>query len=229
MPVLLIAESSDYLRDALKEAFVNDYEVHTCSDGCTALELLHRLRPDGLIIDLSLVYLDGLTVLQKAQFLPCVIMVLCGTPSSYILHALYEVGVTFVMPVPFLVSAAAARFRELLPVNTLPEVPADRQNMVADHLHLLGIPSHLNGFKMLCLAISLYRQDPLQSLSKETYPAVAELLGNKHEVRTVEHDIRSAIRIGWRHRDPAVWQGYFPHSKPPSNKKFIAAIADRLP
>ena len=98
MQVLLIAESSDYLCNELKQAFSGDYEVHVCTDGCTALELLHSLRPDGLIINMSLTYMDGLSVLQRASYLPPVIMALCGTLTSYIVHSLQQVGVSFIMP-----------------------------------------------------------------------------------------------------------------------------------
>ncbi len=228
MKVILIAESSDYLRNALKNAFSGDYEVHVCADGCTALEQLHSLQPDGLIINMSLTYMDGLSVLQQASYRPAVIMALCGTITSYIVHSLQQVGVSFIMPVPCLVMAVHSRFQELMQANPLQTIPAAQQSRVAEHLDALGVPSHLNGYNMLCIAISLYLQDPLQVLSKETYPAVAEILGGKHEVHAIEHAIRSAIQFAWQHRDKSDWKDYFSKSKQPSNKQFIAAIAKKL-
>lgn len=228
MKVILIAESSDYLRNALKNAFSGDYEVHVCADGCTALEQLHSLHPDGLIINMSLTYMDGLSVLQTASFLPPVIMALCGTLTSYIVHSLQEVGVSFIMPIPCMVSAVNARVRELMEAKPWQTIPAIQQSRVAEHLDALGVPSHLNGYNMLCIAITLYLQDPLQALSKETYPTVAEILGGKYEVHAIEHAIRSAIQFAWQHRDKSAWKDYFSKNKQPSNKQFIAAIAKKL-
>lgn len=228
MQVLLIAESSDYLRNALKNAFSGDYEVHVCADGCTALEQLHTLKPDGLIINMSLTYMDGLSVLQQASYRPPVIMALCGTLTSYIVHSLQQVGVSFIMPVPCLVLAVHSRFQELMHANPLLTVSAAQQSRVAEQLDALGVPSHLNGYNMLCIAISLYLQDPLQVLSKETYPAVAEILGGKYEVHAIEHDIRSAIHFAWQHRKKTAWKEAFPKDHCPSNKQFIAAISQKL-
>lgn len=228
MQVLLIAESSDYLCNELKQAFTGDYEVHVCTDGCTALELLHSLRPDGLIINMSLTYMDGLSVLQRASYLPPVIMALCGTLTSYIVHSLQQVGVSFIMPIPCMVWAVHARFRELMEAKPWQTIPAAQQTRVAEHLDALGIPAHLNGYKMLCIAIALYQQDPLQALSKETYPAVAEILGGKYEVPAIEHAIRSAIRVAWHQRESTAWKEYFSKHRPPSNKQFIASISQKL-
>lgn len=228
MPVLLIAESSEYLRHALKNALSGDYEVHTVSDGYEALEQLNFLRPDGLIINLSLAYMDGLSVLQKTHHKPAVVIALYAIPSSYIFQALREAGCTLAISMPCTAWAVADRLRVLLSTHALPSTPPDLQEQAADLLSALGVPAHLSGYKMLCLAITLFAQDPLQALSKETYPAVAELLGGKYACRAIEHDIRSAIGIAWYHRDPALWREYFPKHRKPTNKQFIAAVASRL-
>ena len=228
MPVLLIAESSKYFRSALADAFSADFQVHTCADGYDALELLQSLQPDGLIINLSLSFLDGLSVLQQAPCLPPAVMVLSATRSAYILRALENVGVGFLMTIPCTIQAVRSHFLEL--INQDPREAAIRkwQRQVADQLDLLGIPSHVIGYRMLCIAIALYHYDPLQTLSKEIYPTVAQLLGNTHEIATIEHNIRHAIEIAWRHRDSALWKDYFSKSKQPSNKQLISTIADKL-
>lgn len=92
----------------------------------------------------------------------------------------------------------------------------------------LGIPTHKNGYEQLLTAIPLYALDRRQSLSKELYPAVAKAFGYR-DWKAIEHSIRSVITAAWKHRDPIVWQRYFPgmHSRP-SNKTFLAALADQL-
>lgn len=228
MQVLLIAESSEYFRRALADAFSADFQVHTCADGYDALELLQSLQPDGLIINMSLAFKDGLSVLREAERLPPVVMALCATRSSYILHSLQEAGVSFIMPIPCTVRTVHTRFLELTTAGLQEMAFRQLQTQVAAHLQLLGFPSHLGGYKMLCLAIALYHQDPQQALTKEIYPAVAEHLSGNYEIPAIERSIRSAISVAWHHRDGAVWKEYFPKGKLPSNKQFISAIAQKL-
>ncbi len=229
MQVLLIAESSEYFRNALAKALSADFQVHTCADGYAALELLHTLQPDGLILNLSLSFLDGLSVLQQAPCLPPVVMVLYGTRSAYILRILEKVGVSFLMPIPCTVRAVRTHFLELMEDDPKELAFRKLQSQAATHLDLLGFPAHINGYRMLCLAIALYHSDPLQTLSKEIYPAIAQLLGNIYEIPAIEHNIRHAIDIAWHHRDSTLWKDYFPKNKLPSNKQLIAAIARKLP
>lgn len=95
-------------------------------------------------------------------------------------------------------------------------------------LHELNIPIHRLGYKQLHLAIPRYAQDDTQSFTKELYPYVAAHWGHSNW-QTVEHTIRMAILYAWEHRDPQVWEQYFPNStRPPSNKQFIVTLAERL-
>lgn len=103
--------------------------------------------------------------------------------------------------------------------------------MQADTIHMLRelqIGVHRLGYRQLFIAIPRYAMDRTQSLSKEVYPYVADYFGCP-DWHSVEHAIRVAILDAWEKRDPVVWQGYFPGAtKPPTNKQFIAALADRL-
>ncbi len=95
-------------------------------------------------------------------------------------------------------------------------------------LRELRIGIHRLGYRQLFIAIPCYAMDDMQSLSKELYPYIAEYFGYS-DWHPVEHAIRVAIVDAWEHRDPIVWEYYFPGSKkPPSNKQFIATLAERL-
>lgn len=92
----------------------------------------------------------------------------------------------------------------------------------------LNIPVYLSGYRQLCIAISLFADDPGQSMCNELYPAVARALGYI-DWRAIEFSIRRAILIGWEHRDVVTWEAYFPGiPKAPSNKQFIATLAQRI-
>lgn len=95
-------------------------------------------------------------------------------------------------------------------------------------LRILSIPMYLSGYRCLCIAIPQFAQDISQSMCNELYPAVAKALGYM-DWRAVEFAIRRAIFAAWEHRDPDVWNEFFPGvTKVPTNKQFIATLAQRI-
>ena len=95
-------------------------------------------------------------------------------------------------------------------------------------LQELRIPVHRIGYRHLALGIPHYREQNMQSLSKELYPWLSRQFG-RISPQAIEHATRESIRYGWEHRTPEVWDLYFPGAvKPPSNKQFIAALARRI-
>lgn len=95
-------------------------------------------------------------------------------------------------------------------------------------LHHLGISTHRNGYKCLTVVIPCYAMDPGQSLTKEIYPYAAACFGCA-DWHSVERSIRSAIQDAWERRDPEIWAQYFTNQKKvPSNKQFIAVLAEKL-
>ena len=92
----------------------------------------------------------------------------------------------------------------------------------------LGIPTNRNGYQMLYIAIPHFVQDPHQAITKELYPYVAERCDHSTP-DAVERAIRTTIKDAWLHRDTDIWEQYFPGcTKQPSNKQFIATLAEHL-
>lgn len=111
-------------------------------------------------------------------------------------------------------------------------MPEDQIHELCDStilmLHELRIRIHRVGYKQLTIAVPRFALDDTQSLTKELYPYVATYFGYP-DWRSVERSIRFAILDAWEHRDPDVWEKYFPNQKkPPSNKQFIATLAECL-
>lgn len=112
--------------------------------------------------------------------------------------------------------------------TTQPQLTAVPERTVNHILHELGLPVHRIGYKQLCLAIVHYSQNDIQSLSKELYPFVAARFGYR-DWHPVEHAMRLVICQAWSQRPPGLWEQYFTDTtKPPSNKQFIATIAELL-
>lgn len=110
---------------------------------------------------------------------------------------------------------------------TIEQIDLQREN-ICGLLHELQIGIHRIGYRHLVILIPCYALDVDQSLTKELYPYVAGHFGCS-SWQPVEHAVRIAIQDAWERRDVAVWEKYFPGmKKPPSNKQFIATLAERL-
>lgn len=231
MQKLLIADSSEIFTSALAEALRETFDICICTDGDEALRQLQAYRPDVLILNLMLPYMDGITMLQKSAFQPHIILAVTPYVNAYVERCVRELGIDFTMIAPS-VKALTMRLQDLLQQDAdLPD-RRDLHTMTLYHLRKLNFSVHLDGYRQLCLALPLYAQDPQQLLTKELYPQIAHLCGSK-DGRAVEHSIRKAIHNAWLHQDKSVWRKYFPagdhgHSMCPTNKEFLCRLAELL-
>lgn len=226
--VLIVDDSEILIHYIVKSCFAND-QVFSCPDGTQAVAMLPECKPDILLINLSLAYLDGLAVLRQAQFLPKTVIAISYVSNPHLLNVLGVLGVRHVlyMPTPMAVRQALEAESKMIPT-----VRTDLRSQVLHHLHRLGIPNTLDGYQMLTIGLPLYMQDPGQTLSKELYPAIACAMG-RGSSQTVERSIRKAIDAAWRRRDARIWSSYFGldpagHVTCPNNKKFLTALMVQL-
>ena len=231
MQKLLIADSSDIFASALESALTGQFQIVTCADGDTLLELLRTYRPDVLILNLMLPYKDGLTVLQESAYQPPLIIANTMHVNAYVERSIVALGIDYVMISPS-VSAVVLRLQDLMKQYAAPDPGMDMEANAVHHLHLLNFHTHLDGYRQLCLALPMYARNPQQLMTKELYPAVARLCGCK-DGRSVEHSIRKAIQAAWKHRDNAIWRKYFAFGPNrtiacPTNKEFLCILAEIL-
>ena len=228
MVTLLIAVGSEELADSLIDLLEGSREIRICSDGNVALEYLKVYRPDQMILDLSIPYTDGMSVLRNAEYLPPVILALSNGATGYAIQAARDAGAGLIMQIPCRTRAIVDNLEDMVRVYAIGLRERDPQNVTADHLRLLNVPSTREGFRHLRVGVPLYRQDRHQSLTKELYSAIAEACGNDNGAQ-VETAIRNVIGDAWVHRNKRVWDSYFPgNSKCPTNKQFIAGLAEKL-
>ena len=231
MQKLLIADGSSIFSSVLANALQDRFQITVCADGKTALELLQKEQPDALILNLMLPHTDGLTVLQKSAFHPRVILAITMHLSSYVEQSIAALGIDYTMVCPS-VEAVVTRLDDLTRQSSLPAESIDLHALTKHHLHILNMPTHLEGYRQLCLALPMFTENPQQLLTKELYPEVAKQWGSK-DGRSVEHSIRKAIQAAWHQRDNALWRKYFAvnhqgHIPCPTNKEFICRLAEIL-
>ena len=228
MQKLLIAESSVAFVTALTEALSNTYEIRSCGTGKEALGLLETYRPHVLVINLTLPYIDGLEVLRTASYKPQGILVLTNLATDYVLQMAKDAGAHFAVLLPCTVQSVVHHVGELTRLANQKSTQMDPQQVIQEHLLRLGLQPHRAGFAKLRVGIPIFAQDENQLMKKELYASVAKLCGNSNPEQ-VERAIREIIREAWEHRNPAIWEEYFPgRTEVPSNKFFIAVVAQKL-
>jgi len=231
---LLIADTSEAIRESLREILSSSFDLRICQDGRTALELLHRFQPDVLVLDLMLPGIDGLSLLQTAVDAGICPAVLATTrqQNDYILDTAYRLGVSYIMIRPCEIGALVDRIRDLSQRSSRRFVSLDLPSQVKCILVRLGFPTKPKSYALLRDAILWMADHPDAFLSKELYPAVGKLHGISDT--SAEKDIRTLIHSIWETRDDRIWQLYFPPNKDgniprPSIGTFITRIVESLP
>lgn len=233
---ILIADGTDEFREALTEALQGAYHVCSCKDGLEARSLLRSYRPDILVLDLFLPGLDGISLLHSAIEADICPMVLATGRfiSDYMTDALSRLGVEYIMRKPCDLRGTIDRIQDLAH-RIHPSVIShpDPRNQITSLLVLLGVPANFDGYSYLREAVLLIGENRNMSITKELYPAVANLFTTGVDGKNVERSMRNAIERAWTNRDDRIWQMYFSPGRDgmipkPSNSQFIHALADSL-
>lgn len=225
MQSVLIVEPFDVFRTDLENTLKKDLLVYSCGTGEEAARLLQAHRPDCLFLNMRLPDVDGLYFLQKMiSYRPPVVLTIAPSYTPFVEQHLVDLNVAHLLTSCCPVRAAAYHIRFFLD-HAHVRVPATAQEIVANHLRILGVP-HQSGFDDLRIGTPLFAQAPGQSMTKEFYPAVADLRG-RDNWKQVEKAIRTVKLAAYRNRNDAVWKEYFPDtSECPTNKDFIARLAE---
>ena len=226
MRTLFLATTSDVLSDALVRLAGNDFHIAVSHNGCEALAQLQEVTPDALILDMLLPYLDGLRLLQAlGDHRPPVILALTTSISPAEQVLAWKLGVLMVVMKPCRPEVVMGHLNHLLELHDSSKILADDpQTVVARILRRFSLPEHRDGFEYLRIGTPLYMADRCQSLTKELYPAIAQLCGCD-DGKLIERAIREVLEDGWKSRNTALWRWYFPCLEHrPSNKLFLATV-----
>ena len=121
---LLLIEDDASMQKALQRALSRrGFEVQGCTDGALAVAHWTAMRPDVVVLDLSLPNVDGLQVLERARHsglaTPVLILTARGTVGDRIMGL--NLGADDYLPKPFDLDELEARVRALGRRRTQPE------------------------------------------------------------------------------------------------------------
>ena len=120
MKKLLIAINDACLAATLARG-LPQYDVTVCHDGAAALAQIDGLRPEVLVIDLSLPVVDGLTVIRNCRCKPPVILALTTLATKDVLDAAADAGVQEMIMLPCRSSYVLSRLEALTQKVPSPE------------------------------------------------------------------------------------------------------------
>lgn len=252
---MVIADGSADFRAMLVEALAETEDIEVVGvarDGKEALKLTQSLKPDVLVMDLVLPYIDGIGVLESLQSAKNKTAVL--VVSSFISDALtaeaMRLGVYYFILKPFDMSTLAGRIRSIAAypkssttqsVQSLAALPESRsirsdldlETRITTIIHEIGVPAHIKGYQYLreAIMVAVKDREAVGAITKVLYPTVARTFNTTPS--RVERAIRHAIEVAWDRGDIDTLQRFFgytvSHAKgKPTNSEFIAMIADKL-
>ncbi len=244
--ILIVDDNKEFCYNL--KSYLTDTEgfevVGTAFDGKTGFEQTLEQKPDVLLINVILPFLDGLAVLTKINTSPLVAkkpktIVFSASGHENIINSAMNRGAGYYLVKPFDFSVLAERIRDLTaekPSFVLKNHEShinDLETNITMHIQQLGVPAHIKGYQYIRDAIMMVIEDmdAINSITKILYPTVA-----RHYNTTpsrVERAIRHAIEVAWDRGNPDVLNDLFGYTilsskGKPTNSEFIAMIADKI-
>lgn len=210
--------------------------VGIAHDGEAALKLINQFKPDVIVLDIIMPYLDGIGVLERVRnifngYSPKVIMFSAVGQDNYISKAI-KLGAGYYFMKPFDMTQLSAKIKELaLAKETNSETDnknesflRQRSNLIDEVLREFGINERLKGYVYLKDAISFVIEEPSskRKYTTELYPFIAEKHNTKPE--NVERSIRNCIDVAFKCNsilEESMLIGKNGEPIKPSNSKFI--------
>ncbi|MFZ5815642.1 MAG: sporulation transcription factor Spo0A [Bacillota bacterium] len=238
---VVIADDNHLERQKLLDQFDGMGEFAVIGEarhGREAVELVRALRPDLLILDDLLPYLDGLGVLDQLdrEYRPKVLVLMSCATDDLVQHY-YANGAAYCLLRPCPPELVAERAQLILGYHPIAAIgglrSAPTPRTVAELLRRTGVPAHLQGYRYLKDAIQyiLTSEKETCGMTKELYPHIARIHGT--EPNRVERSIRHAIEVAWSRADINDLQRLFGSTVhhvrgKPTNSEFVAMLADHL-
>ncbi|MBQ6894584.1 MAG: sporulation transcription factor Spo0A [Clostridia bacterium] len=244
---VIIADDNKEFCHSLKAALEKESFLEVAGiayDGKEAYEMILEKRPDILLTDIIMPYMDGLALLGKIQ----ANAMLSKKPKSIVFSSMgYEniinkamsLGASYFLAKPFESASLIDRIRDICfeaeqpQLKTVVKSKNDLETNITMYIQQLGVPAHIKGYQYIrdAIAMVIDDMDTINSITKLLYPTVA-----KHYNTTasrVERAIRHAIEVAWDRGNPEILNEFFGYTilgskGKPTNSEFIALIADKI-
>lgn len=245
---ILIADDNIEFTNLLSQFLEKDEDfnlVGIAHDGIETLEKLEKLKPDLLVLDVIMPYLDGIGVLENMNSMQLLkkpkIVMLSAVGHDTITHRAMSLGADYYLLKPFKYDMFTRRVKEIIYGDTdkveLKEIflknnieeTVNLEFEISDMLQKIGVPANIKGYMYLGEAIEMVIKDRtlLGSITKRLYPDIAKVYDTKDS--RVERSIRHAVDVAWNKGNKDFRDGIFGiNSTKPTNSEFVAIISDKI-
>ena len=246
---VLIADDNKEFCNSLKSSLEMENLIDVVGvayDGKEAYEMVLETRPDVLLTDIIMPYMDGLALLGKINSNTMLskkpkTIVFSSMGYENIINKAMNLGASYYLAKPFEASGLVDRIMEIcrapeensVGIKTNDKLKNDLETNITMYIQQLGVPAHIKGYQYIRDAITMVidDMDTINSITKLLYPSVA-----KHYNTTasrVERAIRHAIEVAWDRGNPDILNEIFGYTilgskGKPTNSEFIALIADKI-
>lgn len=226
MKKILLALSSQTIGEALTEKLSGAFEAVLCTDANETVQQMSAVRPDVLVLDLMLAGMDSLSILRGAKDagLCNKTVVLTGCVTKYILTALEDLNVCYLVRMPSDAGYLAGRIADI----AFWEPGEDKiTHSIRNILLALGCKINTEAYRITERAVWLLAQNPTMGMTTGLYPAVADSFGCT--TTKVERAIRLFVDAAWTNGNEKIWRLYFAAGRNgtvrrPSNGEFLMRI-----
>lgn len=192
-------------------------------DGEEAIDMISKIEPDIVLLDVIMPHLDGIGVLEKLNVIkmekkPICIM-LSAVGQDKITQRAIALGAQYYIVKPFDIELLIKRLRDLknfkAPVNNSNFMSRENRQqyieisdsdskkeenleaLVTNVIHEVGVPAHIKGYQYLREAIMMVVNDidTINQITKILYPDIASKYNTTPS--RVERAIRHAIEVAW--------------------------------
>lgn len=239
-------EVKDYLdvQDGIEVAGV-------AHNGREAFEMIKETKPDVVLLDMMMPYVDGLGVLKKIRNTTLekepVCMMLSGVGQYKTAQKAVEMGAQYFMVKPFEMDVLADRIKEFgqpqekkkessgvyKESKTKKYAKDELEMVVTEIIHDVGVPAHIKGYQFIRSAIlmAIDNMEVINHITKQLYPDLAKMY--KTTPSRVERAIRHSIEVAWNRGRSETMDSLFGYTVSadkgkPTNSEFIAMIADNV-
>ena len=246
---VLIADDNKEFCEALKNSLSASEFIEVAGvsyDGKEAYEMVLETRPDVLVTDIIMPYMDGLALLNKINSNAMLskkpkYIVFSSMGYENIINKAMGLGASYYLAKPFEPSDLEDKIRDIFTTSNISsessgtsvKAKCDLETNITMYIQQLGVPAHIKGYQYIRDAITMVidDMDTINSITKLLYPTVA-----KHYNTTssrVERAIRHAIEVAWDRGNPDILNELFGYTilgskGKPTNSEFIALIADKI-
>ena len=244
---IMIADDNVNLTELLKEVLNREEGlevVAVANNGKVCMEMLPIHKPDILLLDFIMPYMDGIAVLNEIKQLglektPKIIMMTTFGQNDVAQKALLE-GVSYFILKPFDVAHILRTVKDLVnesddsrPHLYLGGRSLSLEEDVSEVLRHIGIPANIKGYMYLREAILMVTEKVELSgtMTKMVYPQIA--LKYNTTASRVERAIRHSIEVAWTRGPSAdidtILSGALRDFKyRPTNSELICLVADNM-